>query len=346
MPDLPASLPEPRTPDPRGAPPLRWGVIAPGGIARNFASVAHEHTASRVVAVGSRSAERAAAFASDFGIDRSYGSYEQLVGDADVQAVYVASPHSEHAAHALLAIQAGKPVLIEKAFTQNATQARQVADAAAARGVALMEAMWSRFLPHYDVIRQLLADGTLGEVTTLTADHGQALDDDPQSRLLNPDLAGGALLDLGIYPISFAFFALGAPSAVAATGVKARTGVDGQVSAVFSYAGQAQALVNTTLFAKTPTVASISGTAARLEIPGDFYMPQPVTVISKDGEQRRWDGNSMQRHAGFAYEIAEFARVVTDGRPESELMPVAETIRILETLDEIRRQIGVRLPGE
>ncbi|WP_205843907.1 Gfo/Idh/MocA family protein [Nakamurella deserti] len=343
---LPAQLPTPRTADPRTAPPLRWGVLAPGGIASSFADAVRRHTAQELVAVGSRSAERARSFADRFGIGTVHDSYPALVEDPQVQAVYVASPHSAHHEHALLAIAAGKHVLVEKAFTQTAAQAAEVAQAAAAAGVVVMEAMWSRFLPHYDVVRQLLADGALGDLVTLTADHGQYFDFDPRFRLFNPELAGGALLDLGIYPVSFASFVQGTPDRIQATGTLASTGVDGQVSAVLSSDSGLQAVVNTTLFAKTPTTASISGTRARIEIAGDFYMPQPVTLIDRDGDRRTWDGNTVHGHEGLAYEAAELARVVADGRTGSDLLPVAETLAIMGTLDELRRQVGAALPGD
>lgn len=346
MPALPDQLPESRIPDPRSAPPLRWGVLAPGWIARGFADALRTHTAQELAAVGSRSAERGERFAADFGIERVHASYAALVEDPGVDVVYVASPHSEHRDHALLAIAAGKHVLIEKAFAQTATQAAEIAEAAAAAGVVVMEAMWSRFLPHYDVIRQLLADGALGDLVTVTADHGQYFDFDPQFRLFNPDLAGGALLDLGIYPISFASFVQGNPTSIAASGTLASTGVDGQVSAVLGSASGLQAVVHTTLFAKTPTVAAISGTFARIEIAGDFYAPQPVTLIDRDGDRRTWDANPILGHEGLAYEAAELARVVTDGRPGSDLLPVAESVAIMGTLDELRRQVGAVLPGD
>ncbi len=346
MPALPTHLPDPRTPDPRTAPPVRWGVLGPGGIASSFADAVRRHTAQELVAVGSRSAERARSFADRFEVERVHDSYAALVADPAVQVVYVASPHSEHHEHALLAIDAGKHVLIEKAFTQTAAQAAEVARAAAAAGVVVMEAMWSRFLPHYDVVRQLLADGALGDLVTLTADHGQYFDFDPEFRLFNPRLAGGALLDLGIYPVSFASFVQGTPDRITATGTLASTGVDGQVSAVLGTDGGLQAVVNTTLFAKTPTTATISGTTARIEIPGDFYMPQPVTLIDRDGERRTWEGVAVRGHEGLAYEAAELARVVSEGRTESDLLPMDETLSIMGTLDELRRQVGAVLPGD
>ena len=200
-----------------------------------------------------------------FGISSCYGSAEQLVNDDTVQAVYVASPHNAHYEQALLAINAGKHVLVEKAFTENAVQARQLVEAATAAGVTLMEAMWTRFLPGMDVVRQLIADGALGDICTVIADHGQHFDFDPAHRLFSPALAGGALLDLGVYPISFASFVLGTPDAIVAVGHRTVTGVDAQVSAVLRYSG-AHALVNTTLLARTPTTATISGVSGRIEI--------------------------------------------------------------------------------
>ena len=220
------TLPSSRIPDPIDAPAIRWGVLAPGGIAHDWAAALHARTASRVAAVGSRSLERAQAFAAEFGAERAHGSYEALVGDPEVDAVYVASPHSAHHDHAMLALEAGKPVLVEKAFARNAAEATAVIEAARARGLLVVEAMWTRFLPHLDVVRRCLEEGVLGEVVAVEADHGQLLHPDGPERMTEPALAGGALLDLGIYPIAFAHLALGGFTAVQATGTLIDTGVD------------------------------------------------------------------------------------------------------------------------
>jgi predicted dehydrogenase len=304
------------------------------------------HTSQRIMAAGSRSQQRARAFADEFGIPRAYGNYQELVDDPDIDVIYVASPHSEHRDQALQAINAGKHVLVEKAFTQNASQAEEVFAAADRAGVVAMEAMWSRFLPHFDVVRQLMADGALGDLITVSADHGQFFDFDPAFRLFNPELAGGAMLDLGIYPVSFASFVQGTPTGISATGTLAPTGVDGQISAILTNDAGLHAQINTTLFAKSPTTASITGTHARIEIPGDFYMPQPITLIDRDGERRVWDANPVPRHEGLCYEAAELARVISDGRRESDLLPAAETLAIVRTMDELRRQVGALLPGD
>ncbi|SHJ22908.1 Predicted dehydrogenase [Tessaracoccus bendigoensis DSM 12906] len=343
------SLPTPRTPDPMSAPPLRWGLIGPGWIAEAFVEAIHNHTRSRIVAVGSRSAERAGAFAQRIGAARSYGSYAQLVADREVDAVYVATPHSEHLSGAMLAIHAGKPVLVEKAFTRNAGEARQVLDAARAAGVAVMEAMWTRFLPSTDIVRQLLAAGALGEIEALFADHGQWFAEDPHFRLFDPSQAGGAMLDLGVYPVSFSHLALGAPAKIQAAGTSAFTGVDRQISGLLSgYAAHpgAHSLVNTTLAARTPTVALISGVEARIEIPGAFYAPQQIRVISRDGSVEESAPPVIAGHLGLCHEAAHFSRMIADGRTESELLPWSETLAVMETMDELRRQVGALLPGE
>ncbi|MEV5706140.1 Gfo/Idh/MocA family oxidoreductase [Actinoallomurus sp. NPDC052274] len=338
-------LPAPRTPSPSDAPGLNWGVIAPGGIAASFAQALHTHTEQRVVAVGSRDAQRARAFAAEFGVPASYGSYAELLDDRRVDIVYVASPHSAHFSLAMQAIAAGRHVLVEKAFTRNAHEAEQLIEAARERGVFLMEAMWTRFLPHTDVVRQALASGLLGEVQTVTADHGQFMVPDAAHRLYAPELAGGALLDLGVYPVSFASMVLGPFASITAVGTKAFTGVDGQASVVVTNEAGAHGVLNTTLFARTPTTASISGTLARLEIEGAFYAPSTVRLISR--EHGLLDTFvPAQREGGLCYEAAEAARCVAAGRLESELMPLAETLRIMRALDEIRRDLDVVFPGE
>ncbi|MEV4141333.1 Gfo/Idh/MocA family oxidoreductase [Dactylosporangium sp. NPDC049742] len=339
------ALPTARTADPQDAPPIKWGVIAPGWIADQFAGAVHRHSKSRVVAAGSSSLQRAEEFMARHGGGRAYGSYEALVADADIDAVYVASPHSHHHEQTLLALRAGKPVLVEKAFTQNAAQAAELIEVARGSGLLLMEAMWSRFLPHYDVVRQLLADGALGDVQTVIGDHGQHFEIPPTHRLLNPALAGGALLDLGIYPVSFTSFVLGAPEEIQATGTMTTTGVDAQVSAVLR-TGSAHGIVSTTQTAASPTTASISGTAARIELAGPFYQPQAVRLTTVSGDVSESAPPAITGHEGLVHQAAHFADLLTAGATDSPLLPLAETLTIMQTLDEIRRQIGLVYPNE
>ena len=339
------TLPTPRIPDPLDAPSIRWGVLAPGRIARAWTTALHTRTASRVTAVGSRSLERAEAFATEFEVERAYGSYDTLVADGGVDAIYVASPHSEHHDHALLALLGGKPVLVEKAFTRNATEAMAVIDAARARSLLAVEAMWTRFLPHIDVVRRCLEDGVIGEVKTVEADHGQLLFPNGPLRLADPALAGGALLDLAVYPISFAHLVLGAFTAVQATGTLARTGVDASETVAVIGPQGAIGTLSSTMLTKTPCAASIAGSAARLEIDGWFYQPNTVRLIGLDDREiDRYETPS--REHGLAYEAAEFARLLVARRTESDLLPLSETLRIMQVLDDVRAQLGVIFPGE
>ncbi len=344
------ALPTPRHPDPRDAPALRWGIIAPGWIAGQLTSTMHAHTGQRVVAVGSRSPERGAEFARRHGVERAYAGYEQLVEDPDVDVVYVASPHSHHREQALAAIAAGKHVLVEKAFTRNAREAREVVDAARAAGVMCMEAMWSRYLPHTDVVRQLLDDGVIGDVRLVTGDYGVRTDPPAGHRLLDPALAGGVLLDLGVYPLSFASFVAahagwGEPVAVHAAGVLASTGVDAQATVLLDHAGGGQAQVFTSMLTATGRTATIAGSEGRIELGEDFFAPSTVTLLQGD-RRLVWDEDPLRGHDGLCYQTAALARYVAEGRTESPWMPLEETVRVLETADEVRRQLGVAFPGE
>ncbi|MCA5892180.1 Gfo/Idh/MocA family oxidoreductase [Isoptericola sp. NEAU-Y5] len=326
------------------APPVRWGILGAGWIAESFTDGMHEHTASRVVAVGSRDVAKAQYFADAHAPGaRAHGSYADLVADDEVDVVYVATPHSHHLEHALLAIRAGKHVLVEKAFTRNEAEAREVLAAAAEAGVFVMEAMWTRFLPHVAALRGVIARGEIGEVVNVSADHGQLFAYDPAHRLYAPELAGGALLDLGVYPLSFAYDLLGLPESVTAVGSLTESGVDGQISIVLGYAGGAQATLSTTLWSRTATTAVISGTKGRIEVDGAFYGPTSFRVVRNDGERWTYDGF---RGEGKQYEAAEVARQVAAGRTESPRQTWQDTLEVMGLLDEVRRQVGVAYPGE
>ncbi len=307
-------------------------------------------TLQRIVAVSSRSQQRADEFASRYDVARTYASYEGLVEDPEVDAVYVATTHNAHHAAAMAAVEAGKAVLVEKSFTLNAAEAREIQAAAEANGVLVVEAMWPRFGPRFDIVRQLLADGVVGEVVGVQADHSQPLTH--VKRLMELELAGGALLDLGIYPVSFASFALGTPTKVAAVGLIGATGVDESVAihaAGYADHPRAVAALTTTLLSRGPVSATILGTQGRIELDRtSFYAPGPVRLVRTDGtivespQQPPWMSNS----DGLAHEAAHVAQLVADGATDSPLMPLAESVAIMATLDEVRRQIGLRYPQE
>jgi predicted dehydrogenase len=337
---FPSALPAPRTTPLRGAPVLRWGVLAPGEIAGDFVRALHTHTTQRIHAVGSRSLERATAFAGRNGIDRSYGSYHQLVEDPDIDIVYISSPNSAHRPLALLAIAAGKHVLVEKPMGVTAEDVALIRDAARGAGVFAMEAMWSRYLPQTDVIRQLLDDGVLGDIELVTADFGANFMDEPDGIVFRPELGGGVLRDIGVYPLWFSSFVLGAPVDIVAAGSFAPSGVDGRAAMVMTAASGAQSILHTTMFADTPVTASISGTGARVEFDSPFFMPGAFTLHGTDGESLRWrDETGLAGRDGLAWQAAGIAQHIDDGLTESPIHPLDETVSILGTIDEVRRQL-------
>jgi len=336
-------------------PALRWGILATGGIAAAFA--ADLRTAGLdLVAVGSRSQESADAFAARFGIARAHGSYEALVADPEVDIVYVATPHPMHHADARLALEHGKHVLVEKAFTLNGAEAQDLADLGREKGLLVMEAMWTRYLPHMIRIREIIAAGTLGEIRAVSADHTQSLPTDPAHRLNALELGGGALLDLGVYPISFVHDVLGAPVTVQATGRLAETGADTEVATIMTHAGGAVSTTLSSSRAAGADTAVVIGTAARIEIDRVWYAPTTFRVVGPDGtvleeydgrttSHGRGGGRGMQYQA-LAAERYIAAAAADGGTPDSDLLPVVESVAIMALLDEIRAQIGVRYPRE
>lgn len=313
--------------------PLRWGILGTGKIAHTFASDLQFSDQGIVAAVGSRSPQSADAFAKEFDAPRSYGSYEELVLDDEVDVIYVATPHPMHFANASLALEHGKPVLVEKAFTMSGQEARDLVALARSKNLFLMEAMWTRFLPHVIKLRELVSNGVLGEIVNVEADHGQWFEEDESFRLFAPELGGSALLDLGVYPVSFASMILGAPARVVAMVEPAFTGVDGQVGMLFGYANGAQAVLSCTSGARTATRACISGTLGRIEIDGDFYAPTSFMLIPRDGERERFDFATQGR--GLHYQAEEVARCLQAGLLESEGMPLDESVAIMETIDQV-----------
>jgi len=341
---LPDHLPEAHLYRPgTGEPSLRWGIVGPGWIAGAFAGALEAHTDQRVVAVSSRSPERGAAFAAEHGLEHVFGSAEQLAASPEVDVVYIATPPSDHLAGGLAAIAAGKHVLIEKPFTVSAAEARTLAEAARAAGVLAMEAMWARYLPQTSVLRQLLDDGVLGEVHTVLADHGQAIAFDAGHRLYRADQGGGALLDLGIYPVQLSSFVLGAPSRIVATGGMTETGVDAYSSVVLGHPGGGQSNLFSSLLGRTPMAATIAGSAGSVFFASGFYTPTSFTVrgAGHDDPVLEWnDPSGLTLFEGLSWEATALAQFVGEGRLESPVHTLAETQSILATIDEARAQLA------
>jgi predicted dehydrogenase len=322
---------------------FKWGILGPGGIARAFAKDLQLLDGHSVGAVGSRTLKNAQDFSHAFG-GTAYGSYEELVTDQTIDAIYVATPHPSHKDNVIAALNAGKPVLCEKPFSVNAHEAREMVLAAERNNVALMEAMWARFLPHYAQVREIIASGVLGKILTVQADHGQRLADRNIPRLVEPSLAGGALLDLGIYPVSFAHMILGNPLKITATGVLTDKGVDAQTSMIFDYADGAQAILTTTMIEATPCRAVVAGVNGWLEIDRTFYNPTSMRVVLFDGSETQYP-HAYSGH-GLREQAQTFKNLVESGKTQSEILTWKDTVDIMETLDTVRSQIGLRYPFE
>ena len=322
---------------------FNWGILGPGGIARAFAQDLTLLSGHTIAAVGSRSLANAQKFSANFG-GTAYGSYEELVADPSIDAIYVATPHSAHHDNVILALNAGKPVLCEKPFSVNAREAQSMIDAAARNGVALMEAMWARFLPHYAQVREIVESGVLGPILSIQADHGQRLADQGIHRLIEPALAGGALLDLGIYPVSFAHMVLGNPAHITSHAVMTDKGVDAQTSMIFTYESGAQAVLTTTMIEQTPCRAVVAGLNGWLEIDRTFYNPAAMRVVLNDGTVTEYP-NTYTGH-GLREQAETFKQLVHSGNLESELLTRKDTVDIMKTLDTVREQIGLKYPFE
>jgi len=343
------ALPAARFAPLRGGRVLRWGILAPGAIAHDWARTVLANTDQRVLAVASRSRDRAESFAREHGIPTAHAGYERLLADPLVDAVYIAAPHSEHRPLALAAIAAGKHVLVEKPIALNAAEAREIAAAARAAGVFAMEAMKARFLPQTDVIARLLEAGALGEIETVEADFGSSTPFDPHSRLFDPALGGGALLDVGVYPLWFAHFVLGPPSSVGATGSLAPSGVDDHAVLSLGYAGRAsaRATVTTSLVEATPHGAGIRGSLARLEVAAPFQSPGSLTVTDRaTGEVARYDDpTGLSGREGMCFQVTAMADAIGRGEREPALHSLRDSIAVLEVVDTAREQLGAAALG-
>lgn len=323
---------------------LHWGILATGGIAHAFTS--DLRTAGlHVAAVGSRSLDSAREFASQYDIPNAHGSYEELVADPDVDIVYIATPHPGHVDNALLALDHGKHVLVEKPFTLNATEATMIRDRAAEKGLLAMEAMWTRYLPHMVRIREILAAGTLGEVRVVSADHTQKLPTDPAHRLNDLSLGGGALLDLGIYPISFAVDVLGLPERIVAMARLSDAGSDAEVATTFVHTGGAISTTVSSSRGAGMNAAQIVGSEARIEIDRVWYTPTSFRVVSPEGDVLE-EFTSEVEGRGMQYQALAAERYVAEGPATNDILSIDETVAIMGVLDEVRRQIGVVYPGE
>ncbi|PLW72598.1 gfo/Idh/MocA family oxidoreductase [Streptomyces sp. SCUT-3] len=332
-----------------GSGTIAWGVLATGGIAAAFTRDLAALPDAEVLAVGSRGAESAKRFGERFDIPRTYGSWAELAADDDLDVVYVASPHSAHRAAAEVCLRAGRAVLCEKPFTLNARTARELVDLARGRGLFLMEAMWTYCNPLVRRMTELVRDGAIGTVRAVQADFGLAGPFDPAHRLLDPAQGGGALLDLGVYPVAFAHLLLGEPAQVSAWARLTPRGVDENTGILLGYDSGAVATLACSIGADLPALATVSGTRGRIEFPHGFYAPDRFVLHRPGRDPQEFaladHGGAPSAHT-YAFEAAEVMRALRAGETESPLVPLDGTLAVMRTLDAVRERIGVRYPGE
>jgi len=323
---------------------IRWGILGPGAIAEKFAEGLSVLPDAELVAIGSRDLNRAKVFADRHGVARTWGTYESLANDPDVDIVYIATAHPFHHPAAMICLDAGKAVLCEKPFTVNARQAAELIESARTRGLFLMEAMWTRYLPLFVELRTLLAEGAIGEPRLLTADFGFAHNGGPSHRLFSPALAGGALLDVGVYVCSLASMVFGSPDRINAMAVLGDTGVDELAAITFGYDGGEMAQLNCAVQIDTPHEATIVGTGGSIRIHSSWWKGERMT-LRRAGHAEQTIEAPMEGN-GYNYEAAEAMRCLRAGAIESPVTPHAETLALMETLDATRAQWGLKYPME
>lgn len=323
---------------------IRWGILGTGRIAGVFATGLTALEDAELVAVGSRSQQSADAFADKFDIPRRHASYEALAADPEIDAIYIATPHNLHAENSILCMQQGKAVLCEKPFTVNARETEKVIAVARQEKRFLMEAMWSRFLPALIYARDLVLDGAIGELRMIQADFGYRAGFDPEKRTFNPALAGGGLLDVGIYPISLAHWLLGEPAKIAGLAEVGTTGVDEQAAWVFLYPGGEMAVMSSAVRTTTQHEAILYGTEGWIRLPAQFWNAKKLILHRNGKEDETFEPPRVGN--GYNYEAAEVANCLRAGKLESDVLPLAETLAMMRTMDELRRQWGVKYPME
>lgn len=323
---------------------VRWGILGTGRIAATFAEGLQSLPDAELAAIGSRSAEAAHNFAARFGATRHHASYAALAADPDVDIIYVATPHALHHANTRLCLEAGKAVLCEKPFTLNAAQARDLVQLARERRLFLMEAMWTRFLPALTEVAHLVHEGAIGEPRILTADFGFHKEFDPEHRLFDPRLGGGALLDVGVYLLSLASLFFGPPAQIQSLTHIGPSGVDEQTALLLGYGGGRIAQLTASITTATPQEALIVGSNGSIRLHSKWWRATSFTIADNDRPPQIIDtpfqGN------GYGYEAAEAVRCLRTGAHESPLMPLDETVAILEAMDHVRASCGLRYPGE
>lgn len=322
---------------------MKVGILGVGVIAKNMAKTLNGMDDAVCYAVGSRSKEKAEEFAKEFGIEKAYGSYEELVNDPDVELIYIATPHSHHFEHSKLCIEHGKPVLCEKPFMPNAKQAKEILKLAEEKGVFITEAIWIRYLPSRKMLEDIIASGEIGEVTSVTANLGY--DIDHVERLQKPELAGGALLDVGIYPLTFISMILGNDvKEVVSTCTKTATGVDEQNAIILKYDNGKIAAAHSGMLAATEQYGIIYGTKGYI-FAENINNIDKIKIFTPDRKLKR-EIKVPEQITGFEYQVRASMKAISEGKLECEEIPHAETIVMTELMDRIRNDWGIKYPFE
>ena len=323
---------------------IRWGILSTGRIAHKFATGLNDLPDTELVAVGSRSIGTANTFANQFNIPRRHGSYDSLAQDPDVDVIYIATPHSSHQENALMCLEMGKAVLCEKPFTINVQQAEMVIQVAREKGLFLMEAMWTRFLPHILKVQQIINDGLIGQPQILQASVGDQKELDPSNRFFNPKLGGGSLIDVGIYAVTLAYLVFGPPAEIQSLANLSSTGVDQETVVTFRHNDGQLTYFASSILHHMPRDATITGDNGSIYIHPDFWHPSQITLrVNSETEQFIEVDCPLN---GYHYQVLEVNRCLKAGRSESSVMSLDTTLHVMNTLDTIRRQWGLKYPME
>ena len=322
---------------------VHFAVLAAGGIAAKMSKAVSELPEVKRYAVASRSMEKAETFAKEWGYEKAYGSYEEMLADPEVELVYVASPHSHHYEHAKMCIEAGKHVLVEKAFTVNAKQAEELITLAREKKVLLVEAMWTRFMPARQIIDDLLAEGTIGEIMSITANLGYDIKN--KERLIKPELAGGALLDVGVYPIQFALMTVHSPLVkITSDAVLSPEGVDYCNSVTLTFENGVMAVLHSSMLGLTDREGVIYGENGSLRV-HNINNCEGISVYDKQGQFVKEVAVPPQIN-GYEYEVLACVEAIRNGELECREMSHKDTLQGMKILDEIRAQWGMKYPCE
>lgn len=323
---------------------IKWGILSTGFIATKFADGLRYVDDGELYAVASRSQESADEFGDKFDVPKRYASYQQLADDPEVDVVYIGTPHPFHKENTLMCLEAGKSVLCEKPFAVNTSEAREMVNFAREKNLFLMEAMWTRYLPFFKKMEELIKEGAIGELKMLQAEFAQVATYDPSNRFFNLDLGGGALLDLGIYPLSLSSYFLGKPAEIQSQAIIGETGVDESLSMSLKFSDGKLSSLMSSLITDAPVEATLLGSKGYIRIHGLWFMSEKLTLGSKEGPVEEID--VPMKGNGYNYEAEEVNRCLKKGALESNRMPLDESLELMETMDQIREQIGLRYPNE